>query len=61
MVLKTFNLDEEVYKKYSEYCKKNGISMSKKINNFIKEELNKINNSYSSCDNIKEHDMFKYC
>jgi len=39
MALKTFNLNGEIYKEFSEYCKKQGISMSKKIENFIREEL----------------------
>ncbi len=39
MVLKTFNLDEEIYNKFSEYCKENGISMSKQINFFIKSQI----------------------
>lgn len=36
MVLKTFNLEEEVYKKFSEFCRENGLSMSKQVNIFIK-------------------------
>ena len=42
MALQTFNLDKEVYKAFSEHCKKHGISMSKKIENFIREELEQI-------------------
>lgn len=42
MALKTFNLDKEVYKEFSEYCRKQGISMSKKVENFIREELEQI-------------------
>ncbi len=42
MVLKTFNLNEEIYKKFSEYCKKQGISMSKKVENFIRAELERL-------------------
>lgn len=36
MAIKTFNVDEETYNKFSEYCKSSGISMSKQINNFMK-------------------------
>ena len=36
MVLKTFNVEEEVYKKFSDFCKGNGISMSKQIDFFMK-------------------------
>lgn len=39
MVLKTFNLDEKTYGKFSEFCKENGISMSKQINIFIEAQV----------------------
>ena len=39
MVLKTFNLDGEVYKKFSEFCKENGFSMSKQVNFFINAQM----------------------
>jgi hypothetical protein len=39
MVLKTFNLEEETYKKFSEFCRQNGISMSKQIDIFIKAQI----------------------
>jgi len=39
MVLKTFNLEEEVYEKFSDFCKENGISMSKQINIFLKSQI----------------------
>jgi len=39
MVLKTFNIEEETYKKFSEFCKQNGISMSKQIDIFIKAQI----------------------
>ena len=39
MVIKTFNLDEETYKKFSEFCKEHGLSMSNQINIFIKSQL----------------------
>ena len=39
MVLKTFNLDDETYKKFSEYCKQRGLSMSKQVDIFIKLQL----------------------
>ena len=35
MVLKTFNLEEKTYKKFSEFCKDKGISMSKQVQIFI--------------------------
>lgn len=36
MVLKTFNVEESVYQKFSDFCKGNGISMSKQIDFFMK-------------------------
>jgi len=39
MVLKTFNLEEKIYKKFSDFCKANGISMSKQINIFINAQV----------------------
>ena len=39
MVLKTFNIDGITYKKFSEYCKENGLSMSKQVDIFIKAQL----------------------
>lgn len=39
MVIKTFNLDEETYNKFSEFCKEYGLSMSSQINIFIKSQL----------------------
>jgi hypothetical protein len=39
MVLKTFNVDEETYTKFSEFCRENGISMSKQVDFFIKSQL----------------------
>ena len=39
MVLKTFNLEENVYEKFSKFCRENGISMSKQINIFLKSQI----------------------
>jgi hypothetical protein len=36
MVLKTFNVEDLVYKKFSDFCKSHGISMSKQIQLFMK-------------------------
>jgi len=36
MALKTFNVQEEVYSKFSKFCKENGISMSKQVEIFMK-------------------------
>ncbi|PIN68646.1 hypothetical protein COV93_08690 [Candidatus Woesearchaeota archaeon CG11_big_fil_rev_8_21_14_0_20_43_8] len=35
MVLKTFNVHEEVYKKFSGFCKAHGLSMSKQVDMFM--------------------------
>lgn len=47
MAIKTFNINEQIHKDYSAHCKKEGISMSKKVENFIKSELEKIRNKKS--------------
>jgi hypothetical protein len=39
MVLKTFNLNEEAYKKFSDFCRENGISMSEQIEIFIEAQM----------------------
>ena len=39
MVLKTFNLNEEAYKEFSEFCRENGLSMSKQIEIFIEAQI----------------------
>jgi len=41
MAIKTFNIDAEVYKKFREYCKEHGISMSKQVELFMKSQLAK--------------------
>lgn len=35
MVLKTFNVEEDVYKKFSDFCKGHGVSMSKQVELFM--------------------------
>lgn len=75
MALKTFNLDEKTYKKFSSHCKKEGISMSKKIEKFIQRELERIEDvqpatsnhlltsvtSNSSKSKSDDHPLSKYC
>ena len=39
MVLKTFNVQEDVYKKFSKFCKEHGLSMSKQIELFMRSFL----------------------
>ena len=39
MVLKTFNVQERVYKKFSKLCKENGISMSKQVEFFMESQI----------------------
>jgi len=36
MSIKSFNVDENIYGKFSTYCKENGISMSKQVETFMK-------------------------
>ncbi|MDP1696025.1 MAG: hypothetical protein Q8L29_03865 [archaeon] len=42
-MLKTFNVDADVYEKYSKHCKKNGVSMSRQVENFLRNEVEKLN------------------
>lgn len=35
MVLKTFNVQEDIYAKFSAFCRENGLSMSKQVSNFM--------------------------
>ena len=37
----SFTIDEELFNKFRNYCKQNGINMSGRIENYIREELNK--------------------
>ena len=41
MAIKTFNVDEETYKRFAQFCKENGISMSKQIEFFMKSRVEK--------------------
>lgn len=68
MVIKTFNIDEEVYKQFSEHCKKHGVSMSKRVENFIRTEVSKIKVKSESkiekseiVDKKSIHTFSKYC
>ena len=75
MALKTFNIDEKVYAEFSKHSKSKGISMSKQIENFIKNEIEKITEISSEKDiDVKkiskdmknfdkslEHPLKKYC
>jgi predicted urease superfamily metal-dependent hydrolase len=69
MAIRTFNIDDEVYKQFSEYCKKQGISMSRRVENFIKEEVLKIKDKGGLKKNIVEkkdisvekHTFSRYC
>ena len=36
MVLKTFNVEQESYRRFSEFCRDNGMSMSRQIDFFMK-------------------------
>jgi len=52
MALKTFNLDKEIYAEFSKHCKEHGISMSKKVDNFIRQELSNIKSKKSDIGGI---------
>ncbi|MFT7615220.1 MAG: macrodomain Ter protein organizer (MatP/YcbG family) [Candidatus Woesearchaeota archaeon] len=36
MAIKSFNIDQQTYTKFSTHCKENGISMSKQVEFFMK-------------------------
>jgi len=63
MVLKTFNIDEQTYKSFSEFCREHGMSMSKQIELFIRcqiEEKPKIRKGYlAKLDKIKKGNFVK--
>ncbi len=69
MALKTFNVDAETYRAFSEHCKKEGISMSKKVENFMKKELENLKifagknagKRNMAAQTSDEHPMGKYC
>jgi len=37
----TLSIDEKTYERYKKYCEENGLILSKKVEMFMKEELNK--------------------
>ena len=39
MTLKTFNVDGNVYSKFSNFCKEHGISMSRQIQLFMESQI----------------------
>lgn len=69
MTLKTFNIDDKTYKEYSKFCKEQGISMSKQIERFIENEIEKIRGAGKKLykketkkDNpVLVHSFQKYC
>ena len=74
MALKTFNVDAEVYAEFSKYCKKHGISMSKKVEKFIRNEMDNVRSDVKTAvekvqeiedkferERKDEHPLMKYC
>jgi len=39
MAIKTFNLEENTYNKFAEFCREHGLSMSKQVDIFIKSQI----------------------
>ncbi len=39
MALKTFNIEEAIYKRFSKFCKEHGISMSKQVQFFMESQM----------------------
>ncbi len=42
----TLSVDAEIYEKYKEYCNKKGLIISKQIENFMRDELKKVEKNY---------------
>lgn len=72
MALKTFNIDAKIYSEFSKHCKKEGLSMSRKIENFIRAEIEKLKMPQIPAQKKeivqkiipvqqKEHSFMKYC
>ncbi len=47
MALKTFNIDHKIHRDFAKHCKKEGISMSKRVENFIRDEVEKLRSQSS--------------
>jgi hypothetical protein len=64
MAIKTFNVDEDAYRKFSQFCRENGLSMSKQIEIFIKSQLEeepKIREEYlKKLDRIRKGKYIKF-
>ena len=39
MAIKTFNVNESIHAKFSQFCKEHGVSMSKQVENFMSSQL----------------------
>ena len=63
MAIKTFNVDDGIYKEFAKHCKKEGISMSRKVENFIKQELGRlqVSGKVSKKLRVLELSFQKYC
>lgn len=61
MAIKTFNIDDEIYKEFSRHCKKEGVSMSKRVENFIRSELERMKFDKARAPSVKEHSFKRYC
>lgn len=64
MVLKTFNVQESVYKKFSDFCRGHGVSMSKQIEMFmesiIEEEPEAKKEYLAKLERIRKGKFHKY-
>ena len=63
MVIKTFNVSEEAYNKFSNYCKEFGLSMSKQVDLFMRtqiEEKTEVRKEYlEKLNNIRKGKFIK--
>ncbi len=63
MGIKTFSIDNETYEKFKEFCKKEGYSMSKKVEKFMKSEMDTLVKKETKQleKRREEHSFSKYC
>ena len=54
MAIKTFNIDKEVHKRFSGYCKEHGMSRSKQVELFMRCQVAKDDDERNTCLNKLE-------
>jgi len=63
VVLKTFNVEEKIYSKFSNFCKDHGISMSKQVQLFMESQIEdkEVKSSYKKkLEKIRQEKYHKF-